>query len=52
MGYWAWFRDTEAPHLRQFRLVVALASDLGRSVTGQVVFGDNGAQLSRNRPAL
>ncbi|HEY3671409.1 MAG TPA: SDR family oxidoreductase [Acidimicrobiia bacterium] len=34
------------------RLVVALASDLGRSVTGQVVFGDNGAQLSRNRPAL
>src|SRR5690242_18594246 len=34
------------------RLVVALASDLGRSVTGQVVFGDNGAQLARNRPAL
>jgi NAD(P)-dependent dehydrogenase (short-subunit alcohol dehydrogenase family) len=34
------------------RLVVALASDLGRSVTGQVVFGDNGAHLSRNRPAL
>lgn len=34
------------------RLVVALASDLGRSVTGQVVFGDNGARLSRNRPAL
>ena len=28
------------------------SSDLGRSVTGQVVFGDNGAQLSRNRPAL
>src|SRR6478736_2540723 len=26
--------------------------DLGRRVTGQVVFGDNGAQLSRNRPAL
>src|SRR5436190_14132858 len=25
------------------RLVVALASDLGRAVTGQVVFGDNGA---------
>ena len=22
------------------------------SVTGQVVFGDNGAQLARNRPAL
>ena len=34
------------------RLVVALASDLGRSVTGQVVFGDNGARLARNRPAL
>lgn len=32
------------------RLVVALASDLGRAVTGQVVFGDNGAHLSRNRP--
>src|SRR5215213_2910795 len=32
------------------RLVVALASDLGRSVTGQVVFGDNGAHLARNRP--
>lgn len=34
------------------RLVVALASDLGRSITGQVVFGDNGARLARNRPAL
>jgi NAD(P)-dependent dehydrogenase (short-subunit alcohol dehydrogenase family) len=34
------------------RLVVALASDLGRAVTGQVIFGDNGAQLARNRPAL
>jgi NAD(P)-dependent dehydrogenase (short-subunit alcohol dehydrogenase family) len=34
------------------RLVVALASDLGRAVTGQLVFGDNGAHLSRNRPAL
>jgi NAD(P)-dependent dehydrogenase (short-subunit alcohol dehydrogenase family) len=34
------------------RLVVALASDLGRSVTGQVVFGDNGARLARNRPVL
>lgn len=32
------------------RLVVALASDLGRAVTGQVVFGDNGAHLSRRRP--
>jgi NAD(P)-dependent dehydrogenase (short-subunit alcohol dehydrogenase family) len=34
------------------RLVVALASDLGRAVTGQLVFGDNGAHLSRNRPTL
>jgi len=34
------------------RLVVALASDLGRAVTGQLVFGDNGAHLSRNRPVL
>jgi NAD(P)-dependent dehydrogenase (short-subunit alcohol dehydrogenase family) len=34
------------------RLVVALASDLGRSVTGQLVFGDNGAQLARNRPSI
>jgi enoyl-[acyl-carrier-protein] reductase (NADH) len=32
--------------------VVALASDLGRAVTGQVVFGDNGAHLARNRPPL
>jgi NAD(P)-dependent dehydrogenase (short-subunit alcohol dehydrogenase family) len=32
------------------RLAVALASDLGRGVTGQVVFSDNGAHLSRNRP--
>lgn len=34
------------------RLVVALASDLGRAVTGTLVFGDNGAQLARNRPVL
>jgi NAD(P)-dependent dehydrogenase (short-subunit alcohol dehydrogenase family) len=34
------------------RLVVALVSDLGRSVTGQLVFGDNGARLARNRPSL
>ncbi len=34
------------------RLVVALASDLGGSVTGQVVFGDHGARLARNRPTL
>jgi NAD(P)-dependent dehydrogenase (short-subunit alcohol dehydrogenase family) len=32
------------------RLVVALASDLGRGVTGQFVIADNGAHLSRNRP--
>jgi len=32
------------------RLVVALASDLGRAVTGQLVLADNGAHLSRNRP--
>jgi len=33
------------------RLVVALASDLGAGVTGQMVLADNGAHLSRNRPA-
>jgi NAD(P)-dependent dehydrogenase (short-subunit alcohol dehydrogenase family) len=33
------------------RLVVALASDLGRGVTGQLVIADNGAHLSRNRPS-
>jgi NAD(P)-dependent dehydrogenase (short-subunit alcohol dehydrogenase family) len=33
------------------RLVVALASDLGRGVTGQLVLADNGAHLSRNRPS-
>lgn len=33
------------------RLVVALASDLGRGVTGQLVLSDNGAHLSRNRPS-
>jgi 3-oxoacyl-[acyl-carrier protein] reductase len=33
------------------RLVVALASDLGRGVTGQTILADNGAHLSRNRPA-
>jgi len=32
------------------RLVVALASDLGRGVTGQLVLADNGAHLSRDRP--
>ena len=32
------------------RLVVALASDLGRGVTGQLVIADNGAHLSRDRP--
>jgi NAD(P)-dependent dehydrogenase (short-subunit alcohol dehydrogenase family) len=34
------------------RLVVALASDLGRGVTGQLVLSDNGAHLARNRPRL
>jgi NAD(P)-dependent dehydrogenase (short-subunit alcohol dehydrogenase family) len=34
------------------RLVVALASDLGRGVTGQLVLADNGAHLARNRPRL
>lgn len=33
-------------------LVVALASDLGRGVTGQLVLADNGAHLSRRRPRL
>ena len=32
------------------RLVIALASDLGRGVTGQLVLADNGAHLSRDRP--
>ena len=32
------------------RLVIALASDLGRGVTGQLVLSDNGAHLARNRP--
>ena len=35
MGYWAWFRDTAPPHLRQFRLVVTLAAML---VLGLFVF--------------
>ena len=34
------------------RVIVAVASDLGGAVTGSLVFGDNGAHLSRNRPAL
>lgn len=34
------------------RLVLALASDLGRGVTGQLVLADNGAHLARNRPPL
>ncbi len=33
-------------------LVVALVSDLGRGVTGQLVLADNGAHLSRARPRL
>jgi signal transduction histidine kinase len=35
MAYWAWFRDTAPPHLRQFRLVVTLAAIL---VLGAFVF--------------
>jgi signal transduction histidine kinase len=35
LGYWAWFRDTEPPHLRQFRLLVTLAAML---VLGLFVF--------------
>jgi NAD(P)-dependent dehydrogenase (short-subunit alcohol dehydrogenase family) len=34
------------------RTIVAVASDLGGAITGSVVFGDNGAHLSRNRPSL
>ncbi len=35
MGYWAWFRDTAPPNLRQFRLLVSLAATL---VLGLFVF--------------
>ena len=35
MGYWAWFRDTAPPNLRQFRLLVTLAAML---VLGLFVF--------------
>ena len=35
MGYWAWFRDTSPPNLRQFRLLVTLAAML---VLGLFVF--------------
>lgn len=35
MGYWAWFRDTAPPNLRQFRLLVTLAATL---VLGLFVF--------------
>ena len=34
------------------RLVVALVSDLGAAVTGQLVLADFGAHLARNRPRL
>jgi len=34
------------------KLVVALVSDLGGGVTGQLVLADNGAHLARNRPRL
>ena len=32
------------------RMVVLLASDLARCVTGQLILADAGAHLSRNRP--
>ncbi len=35
MGYWAWFRDSAPPNLRQFRLLVTLAAML---VLGLFVF--------------
>jgi len=35
MGYWAWFRDTAPPNLRQFRLLVTLAATM---VLGLFVF--------------
>jgi signal transduction histidine kinase len=35
MGYWAWFHDTSAPNLRQFRLLVTLSAML---VLGLFVF--------------
>ena len=41
-------RMSEADDLA--RLVVALASDLSSSVTGQLLLADNGAHLSRHRP--
>ena len=34
------------------RLVVFLASDLARAITGQLIIADSGAFLSRSRPAL
>lgn len=41
-------RETEADELA--RLVVFLASDLARCVTGQLILADAGAHLSRTRP--
>ena len=41
-------RETEADELA--RLVVFLASDLARCITGQLIFSDAGAHLSRTRP--
>jgi signal transduction histidine kinase len=35
MGYWAWFRDTAPPNLRQFKLLVTLAATV---VLGLFVF--------------
>ena len=41
-------RETEADELA--RLVVFLASDLARCITGQLILADAGAHLSRTRP--
>lgn len=41
-------RETEADELA--RLVVFLASDLARCITGQMILADAGAHLSRTRP--
>jgi len=42
-------RETQAEELG--RLVVFLASDLARCITGQLILADAGAHLSRTRPA-
>ena len=44
-------RELEGLEQIPMRLVVAIASDLGRGVTGQLILSDNGAHLSRSRPS-